>query len=49
MAGGNILAFLIDIDRRPYNTLALSCECVIMIAMNTNLCSWWIEFVNNYF
>jgi len=26
---GQILAFPIDIDRRPYNTLALSCECVI--------------------
>ena len=31
MAGGQILAFPIDIDRRPYNTLALSCECVIEI------------------
>ena len=29
MAGGQILAFPIDIDRRPYNTLALPCECVI--------------------
>ena len=28
--GGQILAFPIDIDRRPYNTLALSCECVIL-------------------
>ena len=31
MAGGQILAFPIDIDRRPYNTLALPCECVIII------------------
>ena len=30
MAGGQILAFPIDIDRRLYNTLALPCECVIM-------------------
>jgi len=29
VAGGKILAFPIDIDRRPYNTLALPCECVI--------------------
>ena len=29
MAGGQILAFPIDIDRHPYNTLALPCECVI--------------------
>ena len=29
MAGGQILAFPIDIGRRPYNTLALPCECVI--------------------
>ena len=29
MAGGQILAFPIDIDRRPYNTLALPCECVM--------------------
>ena len=28
--GGQILAFPIDIDRRPYNTLALPCECVIV-------------------
>ena len=30
VAGGQILAFPIDIDRRPYNTLALPCECVIV-------------------
>ena len=30
VAGGQILAFPIDFDRRPYNTLALPCECVIM-------------------
>jgi len=30
VAGGQILAFPIDIDRRPYNTLALRCECVII-------------------
>jgi len=29
VAGGQILAFPIDIDRRPYNTLALPCKCVI--------------------
>jgi len=30
VAGGQILAFPIDFDRRPYNTLALPCECVIL-------------------
>jgi len=29
VVGGQILAFPIDIDRRPYNTLALACECVM--------------------
>jgi len=33
VAGGQILAFSIDLLRRPYNTLALPCECV----MNTLL------------
>ena len=28
-AGDQILPFPIDFDRRPYNTLALLCECVI--------------------
>ena len=27
--GGQILGFSIDLHRRPYNTLALTCECVI--------------------
>jgi len=31
VTGGQILAFPIDIDRRPYNTLALPCECVIYL------------------
>jgi len=29
VAGGQSLPFSIDFDRRPYNTLALPCECVI--------------------
>jgi len=29
VAGGQILAFSIDLLRRLYNTLALPCECVI--------------------
>ena len=28
--GGQILDFFIDLHRRPYNTLALLCECVIL-------------------
>jgi len=35
VAEGQILAFPIDFDCRPYNTLALPCECVIV----TRLCS----------
>jgi len=35
VAGGQILPFPIDFDRRPYNTLALPCECVI-----TDLLAW---------
>jgi len=30
VAGGQSLPFSIDFDRRPYNTLALPCECVIV-------------------
>ena len=30
MAGGQILAFSIDLLRRLYNSLALPCECVIV-------------------
>jgi len=29
---GQILVFSIDLLRRPYNTLALPCECVISVA-----------------
>jgi len=29
VAGGQNLPFSIDFDRRPYNTLALPCDCVI--------------------
>ena len=29
VAGGQVSPFPIDFHRRPYNTLALSCECVI--------------------
>jgi len=27
--GGQILGFFIELHRRPYNTLALLCECVM--------------------
>ena len=36
MAGGQILAFPIDIDRRPCNTLALPCECVMHMKLYIN-------------
>jgi len=39
VARGRISRFLIDLRRRPYNTLALPCECVIMAdsaVMNIN-------------
>ena len=29
VAGGGISHFPIDLCRRPYNTIALPCECVI--------------------
>ena len=32
VVGGQILGFSIDSRRRPYNTLALPCECVIRTA-----------------
>jgi len=31
VTGGQILAFSIDLLRRPYNTLALPCECVMYV------------------
>jgi len=31
VVGGQILGFSIDSRRRPYNTLALPCECVIVL------------------
>ena len=34
VAGGQILGFSIDLLRRPYNTLALPCECVIDITIS---------------
>jgi len=33
VAGGQILGFSIDLLRRPYNTLALPCECVIILTI----------------
>jgi len=35
MAGVQILGFSIDLLRRPYNTLALPCECVIKPSSST--------------
>jgi len=29
VGGSQILPFSIDFDRRPYNTFALPCECVM--------------------
>jgi len=34
VVGGQILGFSIDFRPRPYNTLALPCECVIQAACN---------------
>jgi len=34
VAGGQNLPFSIDFDRRPYNTLALPCECVITFSLS---------------
>jgi len=35
VVGGQILGFSIDSRRRPYNTLALPCECVIRMQAGT--------------
>ena len=35
MAGGQISPSLIDFHRRPYNTLALPCERVITLLLNS--------------
>jgi len=40
--GGQILGFSIDSRRRPYNTLALPCECVITLVF---YCTSHILFV----
>jgi len=37
VAGGQILGFSIDSHRRPYNTLALPCECVIVLGVRVRL------------
>jgi len=42
--GGQILAFSIDLLRRPYNTLALPCECVIMQISACNYVSLFSRF-----
>jgi len=39
VAGGQNLPFSIDFDRRPYNTLALPCECVILHCIVWFLCT----------
>jgi len=36
VAGGQSLLFSIHFDRRPYNTLALPCECVILVAKTSD-------------
>jgi len=41
VAGGQILAFSIDLLRRPYNTLALPCECVIIDKRNASMRFVW--------
>ena len=42
VAGGQILAFPIDFDCRPYNTLALPCECVMKTAEPIEMDAIWI-------
>jgi len=36
---GSNLPFSIDFDRRPYNTLALPCECVMSVCLFAVACS----------
>ena len=35
VVGGQSLGFSTDLHRRPYNTLALPCECVIYVLKRT--------------
>ena len=54
VGGGQNLGFSIDLHRRPYNTLALPCECVIVTlksALEVTQCHWnwchskaWVQF-----
>jgi len=46
VGGGQIWAFSIDLRRRPYNTLALPCECVICSQCSMRLQDWCITVVN---
>jgi len=39
VARGRISHFPIDLRRRPYNTLALTCECVIECAIDLWQCA----------
>ena len=43
VVGGQFLGFSIDWRRRPYNTLALPCECVINILIFAVLELWLIQ------
>ena len=43
VAGGQIFPFPIDFHRRPYNTLALPCECVITSVLNVMELEWRLK------
>jgi len=48
VAGGQILAFSIDLLRRSYNTLALPCECV-MTRSHPRMCLLWVSITTPNF
>jgi len=43
VAGGQIFPFPIDFHRRPYNTLALPCECVITSVLYVMELEWRLK------
>jgi len=48
MAGGQILAFPIDFDRRPYNSLALPCDVTVTLSHNDTVITWqryWVTVI----
>ena len=47
--GGQIFGFSIDLHRRPYNTLALPCECDgDILYRSQDIATYWYKIGNFY-